>query len=153
MRASAARWVLLGTLIAAFLAPACAADAAPRQEAAKTAAPKKAARRAKPAWAAKAKTRMDVVYWSEPFEGKTRYYGVGMARGIKDRALRTVAADDQARAALLHALGLAQTGVKTQSDGSTVLTTEAEGLLQGVRITDRYTDRKGTLYALAVLVR
>ena len=46
MRASAARWVLLGTLIAAFLAPACAADAAPRQEAAKTAAPKKAARRA-----------------------------------------------------------------------------------------------------------
>ena len=82
------------------------------------------------AWAAKAKTRMDVVYWSEPFEGKTRYYGVGMARGIKDRALRTVAADDQARAALLHALGLAQTGVKTQSDGSTVLTTEAEGLLQ-----------------------
>jgi hypothetical protein len=147
MRTAAARRLLLGALVAAAPAMGWAAQPAAAD------APRKAARRTKPAWAAKVKSRTDVVYWTEPFEGKTRYLGVGMAQGIRDRALRAVAAEDRARAALLHALGLARTSLKTDGDGTTTLTTEAKGLLEGARITDRYTDRRGTLYALAEIVR
>lgn len=60
-------------------------------------------------------------------------FGVGLARGVDNPALRASAAADRARASLLEVQGGAS--------------------LEGSEILDWHLDRRGDMYALAVLIR
>ena len=87
----------------------------------------------KPGWAKKIKAPEDKVFWTESLGGKTFVFGVGLVRGVDNPGLRASAAADRARASLLEG-----------KDGA---------LLDGSEILDWYLDRRGDMYALAVLVR
>ncbi|MCM2304415.1 MAG: hypothetical protein NDJ72_06910 [Elusimicrobia bacterium] len=87
----------------------------------------------KPGWAKKIKAPEDKVFWTESFGGRTYVFGVGLVRGVDNPALRASAAADRARESLLEG-----------REGA---------LLEGADILDWHLDRRGGLYALAVLVR
>ncbi|MDP3542132.1 MAG: hypothetical protein Q8T11_06630 [Elusimicrobiota bacterium] len=87
----------------------------------------------KPGWAKKIRSPEDKVFWSEKLGGKTHVFGVGLVRGVDNPGLRASAAADRARASLLEG-----------KEGA---------LLEGAEILDWYLDRRGDMYALAVLVR
>lgn len=87
----------------------------------------------KPGWARKIKAPEDKVFWTEAREGKTFVFGVGLVRGVDNPGLRASAAADRARASLLEG-----------KEGA---------LLEGSEILDWYLDRRGDMYALAVLIR
>ncbi len=87
----------------------------------------------KPGWARKIKAPEDKVFWTAAHGGKTFVFGVGLVRGVDNPGLRASAAADRARASLLEG-----------KEGA---------LLEGSEILDWYLDRRGDMYALAVLVR
>lgn len=87
----------------------------------------------KPGWAKKIKAPEDKVFWTESLGGKTYVFGVGLARGVDNPALRASAAADRARASLLEGRESAE--------------------LEGSEILDWHLDRRGDMYALAVLIR
>ncbi|MBI2788927.1 MAG: hypothetical protein HYX59_09630 [Elusimicrobia bacterium] len=87
----------------------------------------------KPGWARKIHAPEDRVFWTEAHGGKTFVFGVGLARGVDNPGLRATAAADRARASLLEG-----------KEGA---------LLEGSEILDWYLDRRGDMYALAVLTR
>lgn len=87
----------------------------------------------KPGWAKKIKAPEDKVFWTEDRDGKTFVFGVGLVRGVDNPGLRASAAADRARASLLEG-----------KEGA---------LLEGSEILDWYLDRRGDMYALAVVVR
>ncbi len=95
--------------------------------------PADARQRKKPGWAKRVSAPEEKVFWSETFGGRTYSFGAGLARGIDNPGLRATAAGDRARASLLGA--------------------ETSGVLEGSEILDWYLDRRGDMYALAVLVR
>ena len=87
----------------------------------------------KPGWAKKIRAPEDKVFWTEAHAGRTYVFGVGLVRGVDNPALRASAAADRARESLLEG-----------REGA---------LLEGAEILDWHLDRRGGLYALAVLVR
>lgn len=87
----------------------------------------------KPGWAKKIHAPEDKVFWTETLGAKTFVFGVGLVRGVDNPGLRATAAADRARASLLEG-----------KEGA---------LLEGSEILDWYLDRRGDMYALAVLVR
>lgn len=95
--------------------------------------PAAARQRRKPGWARKIKAPEDKVFWTESLGGKTYVFGVGLVRGVDNPGLRASAVADRARASLLEG-----------KEGA---------LLEGAEILDWYLDRRGDMYALAVLVR
>lgn len=95
--------------------------------------PSAARQKRKPGWAKKIHAPEDRVSWTESHEGKTYVFGVGLVSGVRNAALRATAAGDRARASLLEG--------KTSAE------------LEGSEILDWYLDRRGDMYALAVLGR
>lgn len=87
----------------------------------------------KPGWTKKIRAPEDKVFWSERLGGKTYVFGVGLVRGVDNPGLRASAAADRARASLLEGKESAR--------------------LEGSEILDWYLDRRGDMYALAVLIR
>lgn len=87
----------------------------------------------KPGWAKKMRAPEDKVFWTESLGAKTYVFGVGLVRGVDNPALRASAAADRARESLLEG-----------KEGA---------LLEGSEILDWYLDRRGNMYALAVLIR
>ncbi|MBI2386783.1 MAG: hypothetical protein HYV14_12310 [Elusimicrobia bacterium] len=87
----------------------------------------------KPGWAKKIRAPEDKVFWAEEHAGRTYVFGVGLVRGVDNPGLRASAAADRARASLLEG-----------KEGA---------LLEGSEILDWHLDRRGDLYALAVLIR
>jgi hypothetical protein len=87
----------------------------------------------KPGWAKKIKAPEDRVFWTEAHGGKTYVFGVGLVRGVDNPGLRASAAADRARASLLEG--------------------KDSAALEGSEILDWYLDRRGDMYALAVLIR
>ncbi|MDD5302274.1 MAG: hypothetical protein PHS14_04120 [Elusimicrobia bacterium] len=95
--------------------------------------PADARQRRKPGWAKKIRSPEDKVRWSVGHGGKTYLFGVGLVRGVDNPGLRVTAAEDRARACLLE--------------------TKSSGTLEGSQILDWYLNRRGDMYALAVLIR
>ncbi len=129
--------VLLAVFAALCLcAPASAWEAKAAKVAARLSVPRTpaAARQwRKPGWAKKIRAPEEKVAWSESRGGKTYLFGVGLVRGVDNPALRATMAGDRARASLLE--------------------DKASAALEGSEILDWYLDRRGDMYALAVLVR
>jgi hypothetical protein len=96
----------------------------------------------KPGWARKVRAASDKVCWSESHGGKTYYFGVGLVQKVKNESLRVTTAQDRARASLLELLDAEKTAAG-----------QAEGLVAEAIPIDWYGDRKGSLYALLVVVR
>jgi len=93
----------------------------------------------KPSWTGK-------TAWTETFGGKQYVFGVGEAKGIRNLALATAAAEDRARAQLLKIVG----EPVRESHGQTTMS----GQLSGARPVDWYRDPKTeTIHALVVLSR
>ena len=104
---------------------------------------------AMPGWARRIRAPEDKVHWSETRGGKTYVFGVGMARGVENPALRLGAAEDRARASIVDRVGEVTTSTATSSGGAVIRVKTA--VLNGARIIDWFLGPSGDLYALAVL--
>jgi len=94
-------------------------------------------------------------------------YGVGVAEGIQSEALRRSTADNRAINEISKQLTVVSTGLMRDYLANTSVPAEAKAneeqyventiktftnnVLAGVKVTDRYQDKNGTLYSLATL--
>ena len=95
------------------------------------------------------------------------FYGVGVAEGIQSEALRRTTADNRAIAEISKQLSTVSTSLMRDYMASTSVPEAQKGneeqyventvktftsnVVSGVKIMDRYQDKKGALYSLAVL--
>jgi len=94
-------------------------------------------------------------------------YGVGVAEGVQSEALRRMTADNRAIAEISKQLSTISTSLMRDYMSSTAVPPEQKGseeqyientvktftsnTVSGVKVTDRYQEKNGTLYSLASL--